>query len=378
MGATNVRVVGPASSQLPASKRAPAATLKDEIGWAVRHVLGSPARLKFLAAEGLGVPIRLLRFLRRIVPLASAQLDAIRKKADAIPDEALRREALSSVDGKAYHVAGACILATFLPDGKAQRYVSIVAPLESIYDYLDNLCDRHPDVAIEAYPILHQAIADALDPSTEPRNYYAMGPAGDDGGYLRWLVTRSQDGIRAIAGYERLLPHFREAAGLYAEMQTYKHYPAGAREAALVAWYERRGQRLDLEWQEFACAAGSQFQVYAPLYELLAGRSGAIDAAYDAHFPAVAALHVLLDSFIDQAEDREYGELCFAAVYPGPERLRERVGCLAGRAKRGFLALPAPAEHRFVLRVMALFYLTHPKVYAQGLNGQAEALLRCF
>lgn len=352
--------------------------MKDGIGWAVRHVLGSPVRLGFLVAEGLGVPIRLLRFLRRIVPLAVGQLDTIRTRAESIPDEALRREALSSIDGKAYHVAGACILATFLSDGAAQEYVSIVAPLESIYDYLDNLCDRLPDVPIGAYPVLHQAIADALDPTVEPRNYYAMGPPGDDGGYLHWLVTRSQDGIRAIDGYEKLLPHFREAAELYAEMQTYKHYPAGEREAELIGWYERRGRGLSLEWQEFACAAGSQFQVYAPLYELLAGRPEATDAAYGAHFPAVAALHVLLDSFIDQAEDREYGELCFAEVYPSLERLRDRVGYLAGRAKLGFSALPVPAEHRFVLRVMALFYLTHPKVYAQGLNGQAEALLRCF
>lgn len=352
--------------------------MNDEIRWAVRHVLVSPVRLKFLAAEGLAIPIRLLRFLRRIVPLASEQLDAIRRRAEAIPDEALRREALASVDGKAYHVAGACILATFLPDDEARRYVSIVAPLESIYDYLDNLCDRHPDVPIAAYPVLHRAIADALDPTTEPRDYYASGPAGDDGGYLRWLVVRTQDGIRSIDGYEKLLPHFREAAELYAGMQTYKHYPAGEREVELIAWYERRGHGLDLEWQEFACAAGSQFQVYAPLYELLAGRPGAIDAAYGAHFPAVAALHVLLDSFIDQAEDREHGELCFAQVYPSRERLYERTGYLAKRAKRGFSALPMPAEHRFVLRVMALFYLTHPKVYAQGLNGQAEALLRCF
>jgi tetraprenyl-beta-curcumene synthase len=352
--------------------------VKYEINWAIRHVLGSPTRLRFLAADGFKTPIRLLRFLRRIVPSASIQLDAIRLRADAIPDEALHREALSSVDGKAYHVAGACILATFLPDDVAQRYVSIVAPLESIYDYLDNLCDRHPDVPIEAYPVLHQAIADALDPTAAPRDYYALGPTGDDGGYLRWLVTRTQDGIRQIGGYDALLPHFRESAELYAEMQTYKHYPAGEREAQLIAWYERRGRGLDLEWQEFACAAGSQFQVYAPLYELLAGRPAAIDAAYGAHFPAVAALHVLLDSFIDRAEDREHGELCFAEVYPSFERLRKRVGYLAGRAERGFSALPVPAEHRFVLRVMALFYLTHPKVYAQGLNGQAEALLRCF
>jgi tetraprenyl-beta-curcumene synthase len=92
----------------------------------------------------------------------------------------------------------------------------------------------------------------------------------------------------------------------------------------------------------------------------------------------VAALHVLLDSFIDQAEDREHGELCFAAVYGGPDRLHRRVGELARRAKRGFEALPDPGKHRFVLRVMALFYLTHPKVYAQGLNAASEALLRSF
>jgi tetraprenyl-beta-curcumene synthase len=352
--------------------------LKDEIGWAVRHVLGSPARLKFLAGDGLALPVRLLGFLRRIVPLASAELAAIRERAARIPDEALRREALSSVDGKAYHVAGACILATFLPPEAARRYTAIVAPLESIYDYLDNLCDRHPEVAIEAYPVLHRAIADALDPSAAPREYYELGPAGDDGGYLRWLVTRTQDGLREVPGHERLLEPFREAAGLYGEMQTYKHYAAGVRERSLREWYAARRRDDELEWHEFACAAGSQFQVYAPLYELLAGRPEAIEAAYRAHFPAVAALHVLLDSYIDQAEDREHGELCFAAVYESPERLLDRVAYLAGSAKRRFQALPEPAQHRFVLRVMALFYLTHPKVYAQGLNRQSEALLRSF
>ena len=213
----------------------------------------------------------------------------------------------------------------------------------------------------------------------EPRDYYAMGPAGDDGGYLRWLVTRSQDGIRAIDGYEKLLPHFREAAELYAEMQTYKHYPAGEREAELIAWYERRGRGLDLEWQEFACAAGSQFQVYAPLYELLAGQAGGdrrgVRCAFSGGGGAARTVWIRLSI------RRRIGSTANCAsrkCIRSPERLRERVGYLAGRAKRGFSALPVPAEHRFVLRVMALFYLTHPKVYAQGLNGQAEALLRCF
>ncbi len=352
--------------------------MHDEITWAVRHVLASPARLRFLLGDGAAIPIPLLRFLRRIVPHASLELEGISSLARSIPDPRLRDEALGSIDTKAYHVAGACILATFLPPPASRRYVEIVAPLESIYDYLDNLCDRHPDVPVEAYPVLHQAIADALDPFATPRDYYALGPSGDDNGYLTRLVTRTQRSLGRLDESGTMLAAFSEAATLYAEMQTFKHYPAARREAACIEWFERRSDArfAGLSWYEFACAAGSQFQVYAPLFAHLAGQDGAVCATYEAYFPSVAALHVLLDSYIDQAEDREHGELNFAALYSGQEHMRRRVGELAGEALKGFASLPNPVPHRFVLRVMALFYLTHPKVYAQGLQREAESLLR--
>lgn len=349
----------------------------DDIRFAVRHVLASPVRLAFLLNDGLSVPMDLMRFIRTIVPLAATELSQIRHFADVIPDAHLRHEAVASIEGKSYHVAGACILATFLPPAAARHYVEIVAPLETIYDYLDNLCDRHPDVPSEAYPVLHRAIADALDPDATPSNYYELGPLGDDGEYLLTLVRRTQRALRRVAGYERLVPYFREAAQLYGEMQTYKHLPPGDRERACRAWYaQHRARFADLDWHEFASAAGSQFHVYAPLYMLLAGEREAIGAAYDAYFPSVAAMHVLLDAFIDQAEDREHGELNFVAVYNGKHAFRDRIAQLASDAQRRFDNLPSPDQHRFVLRVMSLFYLTHPKVFRQGLNPQAQRLLK--
>ena len=165
---------------------------------------------------------------------------------------------------------------------------------------------------------------------------------------------------------------------LYSEMQTYKHFPPALREMACIEWFERRRDaRFEgLEWYEFACAAGSQFQVYAPLFAYFAGQVDAIVATYGAYFPSVAALHVLLDSYIDQAEDREHAELNFASLYTGPDHLRRRVGELSRTATRNFAHLPDPAPHRFVLRVMALFYLTHPKVYAQEIQHEAATLLQ--
>ncbi len=349
----------------------------DEITSALRTVLGSPLRLRALFAQGPRTVIELVGFLRRVVPLSTQALAQIRAEAAEIPDDLMRGEALASVDGKAFHVAGACILATFLPIDAARRYVDVVAPLESIYDYLDNLCDRHPEVGVEAYPVLHLAIADALDPSAPPRDYYRLGPRGDDGGYLRGLVARTQRALADVPHLDVLAPHFAQAAALYGEMQTHKHYPAGERERRCVAWYEEHRDRYrDIDWHEFACAAGSQFHVYGPLYEAFAGRPQTIENTYDAYFPYVSALHVLLDAFIDQAEDREHGELNFSRVYGGASAMRVRARQLFEGAKVRVGRLPVEHAHRFVLDVMTLFYLSHPKIAAQGLEREAQGLLR--
>ncbi|MDQ2992268.1 MAG: tetraprenyl-beta-curcumene synthase family protein [Candidatus Eremiobacteraeota bacterium] len=352
--------------------------MKDDIRWAVRHVLASPPRLRFLFRGGPSTFLILLRFLREIVPQAASALAEIRAHAEAIPDERLRAEAVASAEYKAYHVAGACILATFLPPALQQRYIAIVAPLETIYDFLDNLCDRHPGVAPAAYPTLHRALADALDPTRPIGDYYADGPNGGDGGYLAWLVARTRAGLADVAGLDALAPLLAEAAAFYSDLQTFKHLPPGEREEACIAWYDRHRERFaQLEWYEFAAASGSQWQVYVPLFLALAGEGEAARAGYDAYFPSVAALHVLLDAFIDEDEDREHGELNLASLYGGDPRMRARFSALADDAEAHFARLPHPDRHRFVLRIMTLFYLTHPKVAAQGMEARAVRLLAC-
>lgn len=351
--------------------------LDDEIRFAVRHVLGSSVRVKALAELKPRGWLDFARFLRTVVPLAADALANIEARAEAIPDALLRHEALASVCEKAYHVAGASILATFLPPVAREHYVRIVAPLESIYDYLDNLCDRHPHVPVEAYSVLHRALADALDPTAALGDYYALGPSGDDGGFLTWLVQNVRAGLTQLAGYEHLLPHFREAAALYADLQTYKHLPEARRDAACIAWFDsHKGRFPGLTWWEFASAAGSQFHVYAPLYEAFLGNFARIDDVYNAYFPNLSALHVLLDYFIDQDEDLLHDELNFVACYDSPDAFRERAATLAASATADLNKLSGYRAHAFVLRVMALFYLTHPKVYQQGLDAEAQALLQ--
>ena len=350
--------------------------LSEEIRWAVQRVLLGPSRLAFLLRGGLDDAFDLRRFLVHVVPLARSALHGLEHLAERIPDRELRLQARSSLRSKAYHVAGACILATFLPSGAREHYVDIVAPLETIYDFLDTLCDRHPETPPQAFRQLHEALLDALDPSRPLHEYYLYGPRGDDGDYLLTLVKRVRRGLRRLGDHELLLPYFAEAARLYADTQTYSHLPPGEREAACKAWHEREQSRFaDLTWWELGAAAGSQFQVYGPLYAAFCSDFEGIGAAYSAYFPALSALHVLLDSFIDQSEDRVHGELNWVECYASRDAMLARARMFAWRAREGFAQLGMPHAHTFTLRIMALFYLTHPKIYEQGLNYEAAALL---
>jgi tetraprenyl-beta-curcumene synthase len=350
-----------------------------EIGFAMRRVLASRTRRRALLALGPAGAARFTRFLVSVVPQAKQALRDIEKRAEQIPEDSFRNEALASIRGKAYHVAGGCIYAAFLPPAQARHFVAVIAPLESLYDYLDNLCDRHPGVPPEAYPVLHEALADALDPSREMRDYFRCGPHPGDGGYLRELVVRTRAALALIPDYARLLPYLREAADYYTSLQTYKHYPPQPRVAALRAWHETNQPRFSgLHWWEFAAASGSQFHVYALLYAALRGDAPQAGAIYAAYFPSMSGLHVLLDDFIDQAEDAAHGELNFGRCYPSESALEERFAGLYRRAHESLAALHGGGEHLTVLRIMTLFYLTHPKVFAQEFDPQAKRLLTAF
>ena len=205
-------------------------------------VFTRPSRLTYLAALGPAGWLSTARFLTRVMPRATAALRTIRREAERIPDDSLRREALAAIDGKAYHVQGGSILGTFLDDAHAQRFIDAVAPLESIYDYLDNLCDRLPGVPPRAYPTLHAALSDALDPRRSLSDYYRDGPHGDDGGYLTGLVESVRTGIAALPNYALTAAYCRRSVALYAELQHLKHLPEGERERACCAWHRENSR----------------------------------------------------------------------------------------------------------------------------------------
>jgi len=95
-----------------------------------------------------------------------------------------------------------------------------------------------------------------------------------------------------------------------------------------------------------------------------------------AYFPGVSAIHILLDYFIDQAEDRAHGELNFVACYASSGEAVTRLRRLVTTTLAHLRNLAGAAHHRFVLEAMCGFYLTHPKVFEQHPDLALIHLLR--
>lgn len=313
-------------------------------------------------------PIGLMnRVYKYVLPEVRQCLAAWREDAGRIPDPELRRQALASIETKQFHCEGGGIYAA---GNLSMRHILIplIVAYQTISDYLDNLCDRSTSLDPDDFRLLHQSMLDAVTPGAEPVNYYALRSEQNDGGYLHRLVRTCQEMTDRLPGYAAAAEEIRYLAGLYTDLQVYKHIKPELREEALLAWWERHGDAAPhLMWNEFAAATGSTLGVF--MLFLSACDSGldqdGARLVRSAYFPHVCCLHIMLDYLIDQDEDRAGGDLNFCNYYASTEETLERIASIVEWARRDVGKLPETSLHRMVIEGLLALYLSDPKVSEQ-------------
>lgn len=324
------------------------------------------ARLKVLA-----------QFLFLVLPQVSRELGRWREMATRCPDPLLRQMALSSLEAKGFHCQGGSVFAA-----RAGRYrhelVRAIVALQTISDYLDNLCDRAGVEDGESFERLHHAFLDALFPGVPPGDYYALYPYREDGGYLGALVRACQEALARLPGYGPLQERASFLARLYCCLQVKKHIPWPRRVKSLITWLSPLLKSLPekLYWWELAAATGSTLGIFA-LFSLATREScqEEVEQVMASYFPWICGLHILLDYFIDQQEDAEGGDLNFVAYYRDEQQAVARLQYFVSRSLELAAQLPDPVFHQTVVQGLLAMYLSDPKVKKQGLGNTRRMLL---
>lgn len=313
------------------------------------------------------------KLVRYIFPEVGYQLKGWSAICNSIKDDVLRSQALSSIKHKKFHAQGGSVYALY-PGVDIKRATKFIVSLQTISDYLDNICDR-TDVKNElAFQQLHLSILDSIDPYRGVSNYYHYYPYKDDGNYLSSLVETCKAQIRSLPSYYIVFEPIKKYAQLYSDMQSYKHLDDNIREARLKNWAEYYGSLFpEISYWEFSAAAGSTlgiFVLFASAFNpnLTAKEVKEIEASY---FPWICGLHILLDYYIDAQEDTQMGDLNFTQYYENLKQCEERIGFFLERSLNSCLKLPYPEFHITVIKGLLSMYLSDPKALV-GMNKLAS------
>lgn len=317
-------------------------------------------------------------YFRHVRPQVVRGFETLRRRALAIPHPDLKEQALSSLETKQFHCEGGGVFAGPSRDANG-RLFPFLLPYQTLCDYLDTVTDRGPSQDPTNLRRLHQALLDAVSPQNPLSDYYAFHPHQDDGGYINYLVAASREALSSFPGLLSVLPHMQRLVSLYIDLQVFKHGPEADRVPRLTAWWHQScPPETDLTWWEFSAATGSTLGLFALLNVAVDAHPepSRVEHTLQLYFPWVGALHILLDYFVDEEEDRLGGDLNFVTYYASKVEAVRRIRHIYQRALDLASTLPDATFHRYVIKGLLGFYLSDRKLRRPHFPKAAWQLLK--
>jgi tetraprenyl-beta-curcumene synthase len=327
-----------------------------------------------------------LSYSLTIFPVARRELATWRARAGKIPDPVLR-ELASQALRKQGNMLGAALFAVLAPRNRRAQVVRALVAFQAAYNYLDLLAEQPTSDPVGNGRRLHNALLVALEPgAAHHHDYYAGYPSRDDGGLLNAMVETCNGAVHALPSYALVAGPVNRAAARIVDFQSLNLGALQGDDDGLARWARSSTSPGNgLRWWETAAAGGSSLAVHALV--ALAARP-ALDrrdlaAIEHAYFPWIGALHSLLDSMIDVAEDERDAQRSLIGYYASPQEAVARIRSLAKRATVTTDTLLDGRRHRAILIAMTGYYLSAPgaslpgvRLLAAGVGEAAGALAR--
>lgn len=312
-----------------------------------------------------------------VFPQARKVIGGWRARAREIPDPTLRRLALDTHAEKHRNLEGAAAFAAFVPAPRRRAAVRGLVAYQALFDYLDILAEQPTESPIANGRLLNRALRAAIAPAEPYADYYAHlrrtgDVGGEDGGYIHTLIAASRTALRSLPSFDTIADLAADVSERVSAYQSLNHGDGDGRHDAFDCWARHIGGcQPRLHWWETGAAAGSTLDLLALIAaasEHGLKRESARELA-DAYFPWVGALHSLLDSVVDRADDLASGRRGLIDYYSGPEEAAERIAMIAAEAIRRTGRLPGGRRHTLMVAAITSFYVTdlarRPSPYAR-------------
>lgn len=304
-----------------------------------------------------------------------SEIRRLRRCARDIPDPVLRSLALDALRHKWACLEGAAAFATFVARRQRAVFGRLLVDLQALLDYADTVMEQPSDNPAANARQLHHAFVAALQPDLPHSDYYQYQAHGQDGGYLAHLADDCRVSIQRLPSYPVVADAVMRHAGRMVFYQSNINLATAADHPYLEQWASQQASGTQLHWWEVGAACGSSLAIFAHITAatdpaLTLDEVDAIEALY---WPWAEALHILLDSLIDRAEDRATQQPNLLDHYSSQAEMTERLGLLASETvKRAQEVAP---HHRLILAGMVALYLSDEQAWIASARPASELVL---
>lgn len=315
------------------------------------------------------------RYWLGVFPVVRGEIRRLRHLARDIPDPVLRSLALDAQRRKWACLEGAAAFATFVPRERRTDVVRLLVDLQCIFDYADTLMEQPSNDPATNASQLHHALLASLQPDQPHLDYYKHHPHQGDGGYLARLVDDCRTLIQQLPSYSLVDDVLVGHASRIVFYQSHINVARKQDYPRLKRWAAKEISGEGLRWWEIGAACGSSLALFA---HIAAAASPALtyDEAVlvdDLYWPWGDALHTMLDSLVDRAEDAATAQHNLLDHYTSQEEMTERLGLLARETAERALGM-AP-HHRLILAGMVALYLSDEQAWTAFARPASERIL---
>lgn len=305
------------------------------------------------------------------------EVRAWRARAQAVPDLALREDALAALAGKRPHLDGATLFASLAPRSD-RRLLRALFCYEAALEYLDNANERGAEAGVRNGRQLHLALIDAIDVRRRLAGHYRHHRWRDDAGLIVALVMACREACSALVSYATVAPLLREEARMAADVLALNHDPSPRRrDQRLRAWAAQHAQIMPGQvWFEHTAAVTGSLSVHA-LIALSASAAATKSQAIRTLmvYRRLSVVATMLDSYADEARDRQEQGHSYIAHYGCLQRSTARIARLLRDAHLATADLRQPRNHAVIRASMVALYLSSQNARAPSRRQHTATML---
>ncbi len=313
-----------------------------------------------LARSAQALVLANVRYWCTVAPNVRRELRRWERRAQAIPDPALRALAMAKLNAERFNAEAAAMFATLAPRAHRKEATVAIVALELLFDYLDGLTERPSSDPLREGERTFAAFTGAIAPGALREDHR---DSQRDGGYLHALSDAAAGALAQLPASAAVTDAALRSAKRGAQAQIRMHAAPHIGTAQLEDWARGQAPGTGLQWREFlAGSASSVLAVHALIAAAADARTTPEEAAeIEAAYLSVCVLLTLLDGLVDHELDARAGVRGYIDLYEDrADVLSQTLTDIARRAVSQTRELRNGAHHTMTLAGVIAYCTSAP------------------